>query len=158
MTERFFLVDGPSLFYRAYHAISHLSTSRGIPTNAVYGMNTMLWKILKEESPEFMGVAWDAPGPTLRHQVFEAYKGSRPGMPSDLVQQIPYVRRLLEALGLPLLECQGYEADDILGTLVARVDPLPVEVVLVTADKDLLQLVGPKVKAAQHQQGGEDLE
>jgi len=145
--ERFFLVDGPSLFYRAYHAIGHLSTSKGIPTNAVYGMNTMLMKILKEEEPELMSVAWDAPGPTLRHQAFEAYKESRPGMPSDLAQQIPYVKTLLEALGLPLLEYPGYEADDILATIVAQVEPLPIEVVLVTGDKDLLQLVGPKVKA-----------
>ncbi|HLC40366.1 MAG TPA: DNA polymerase I [Methylomirabilota bacterium] len=145
--ERFFLVDGPSLLYRAYHAIGHLSTSKGIPTNAVYGMNTMLGKILKEEAPEFMSVAWDAPGPTLRHQAFEAYKESRPGMPSDLAQQIPYVKTLLEALGLPLLEYPGYEADDILATIAAQVEPLPIEVVLVTADKDLLQLVGPKVKA-----------
>jgi DNA polymerase-1 len=145
--DRLFLVDGPSLFYRAYHAIGHLSNSKGIPTNAVYGMNTMLWKILKEESPEYMAVGWDAPGPTLRHQAFEAYKEDRPSMPGDLAQQIPYVRALLEALGLPFLECPGYEADDILSTIVEQVKDSPLEVVLMTADKDLLQLVGPKVKA-----------
>ena len=99
--ERFYLVDGPSYLYRAYHAIGHLSTSRGLPTNATLGMTMMLWKLLREDAPTYMGVAWDAPGPTHRHQQFEAYKLQRPGMPKDLVEQIPWVRRSLEALSLP---------------------------------------------------------
>src|SRR5262249_49272621 len=82
--ERFYLVDGPSYLYRAYHAIAHLSTSRGLPTNATLGMTMMLWKMLREERPTYMAVAWDAPGPTFRHQAFEAYKIQRPGMPKDL--------------------------------------------------------------------------
>ena len=143
--ERFYLVDGPSYFYRAYHAIGHLSTSRGLPTNATLGMTMMLWKILREDQPSYMGIAWDAPGPTFRHQRFEAYKGERPGMPKDLVEQIPWVRRSFEALGLPFLEVPGYEADDILATTAARLRDTAVELVLVTADKDALQLVGPRV-------------
>jgi DNA polymerase-1 len=143
--ERFYLVDGPSYLYRAYHAIGHLSTSRGIPTNATLGMTMMLWKILREEQPTYMAVAWDAPGPTFRHQQFEAYKIQRPGMPRDLVEQIPWIRQSLEVLGLPVLEVQGFEADDILATAVARLQDRPVELVLVTADKDALQLVGPRV-------------
>jgi DNA polymerase-1 len=143
--ERFYLVDGPSYLYRAYHAIGHLSTSRGLPTNATLGMTMMLWKLLREDRPTYMGIAWDAPGPTVRHQQFEAYKIQRPGMPKDLVEQIPWVRRSLEALALPLLELQGYEADDILATAARRLHDTPIELVLVTADKDALQLVGSRV-------------
>jgi DNA polymerase-1 len=143
--ERFYLVDGPSYLYRAYHAIGHLSTSRGLPTNATLGMTMMLWKILREDRPSYMGIAWDAPGPTIRHQQFEAYKVQRPGMPKDLVEQIPWVRRSFEALGLPFLEAPGYEADDILATAAHRLRDTAIELVLVTADKDALQLVGPRV-------------
>ena len=143
--ERFYLVDGPSYLYRAYHAIGHLSTSRGLPTNATLGMTMMLWKLLREDRPSYMGIAWDAPGPTLRHQQFEAYKLQRPGMPKDLVEQIPWVRRSLEAMGLPLLEVPGYEADDILATAARRLRDTAIELVLVTADKDALQLVDPRV-------------
>jgi DNA polymerase-1 len=143
--ERFYLVDGPSYFYRAYHAIGHLSTSRGLPTNATLGMTMMLWKILREDRPSYMGIAWDAPGPTFRHHQFEAYKRERPGMPKDLVEQIPWIRRSFEALGLPFLEAPGYEADDILATAAARLRDSGIELVLVTADKDALQLVGPQV-------------
>jgi DNA polymerase-1 len=146
MSERLFLIDGPSHLYRAYHAINYLSTSRGVPSHAVFGMSAMLWKLLREEKPDYVAVAWDAPGPTFRHEAFEAYKIQRPGMPEDLAQQIPHVKALFEALRIPFLEAPGYEADDILGTLVDRVRDLPLEVVLVTGDKDMLQLVGPKVR------------
>jgi DNA polymerase-1 len=142
--DRFYLVDGPSYLYRAYHAIGHLSTSRGIPTNATLGMTMMLWKMLREEHPTYMAVAWDAPGPTFRHQAFEAYKVTRPGMPKDLVEQIPWVRRSLDTLGLPVFEVPGFEADDILATAVAQLQGA-VDLVLVTADKDALQLVSPGV-------------
>ncbi len=143
--SRFFLVDGPSYLYRAYHAIGHLSTSRGLPTNATLGMTMMLWKILRQEHPDYMAVAWDAPGPTFRHAEYEAYKIQRPGMPKDLVEQLPWVRTTLELLGLPVLELSGYEADDILATVVAQLGDARVALVLVTADKDALQLVGGPV-------------
>jgi len=157
MSERLYLIDGPSLLYRAYHAINYLSTSRGVPTHAVFGMSTMLWKLLREEQPDYVAVAWDAPGPTFRHEAFEAYKIQRPGMPDDLAQQIPHVKALFEGLRIPLLEVPGFEADDILGTLVDRVRNLPLDVVLVTADKDLLQLVGPKVRVLSQSAKGERL-
>jgi DNA polymerase-1 len=144
--NRLFVLDGPGYLYRAYHALPYLSNSRGQPCHAVFGMSTMLWKLLREESPEYFAVAWDAPGPTFREERFTAYKEQRPGMPDDLRSQVPYVRRLFEALRLPLLEVPGFEADDVLGTLVEQARDLPVEVVLVTADKDMLQLVGPKVR------------
>ncbi|MBI2527989.1 MAG: hypothetical protein HYV93_18640 [Candidatus Rokubacteria bacterium] len=146
MTERFFVLDGPGFLYRAYHALPFLSTSKGQPCHAVFGMSTMLWKLLREESPDYFLVAWDPPGPTFREERFAAYKGTRPAMPDDLRSQIPQVKALFEALRLPLVEAAGFEADDVLGSVVARTEALPVEVVLVTGDKDMLQLVGPRVR------------
>ncbi|PWU22239.1 MAG: DNA polymerase I, partial [Candidatus Rokuibacteriota bacterium] len=146
MSERLFVLDGPGYLYRAYHALPFLATSKGVPCHAIYGMSTMLWKLLREESPEYFAVAWDPPGPTFREARFGAYKESRPGMPDDLRIQIAYVKTLFEALRFPLLEIQGFEADDVIGTLVDRARDLPVEMVLVTSDKDMLQLVGPKVR------------
>ena len=144
-TPRLFLIDGHAYLYRAYHALPHLSSSTGIPTNATLGFTTMLWKILREETPEYLGVVFDAPGPTFRHQAFEAYKEHRPAMPSDLAEQIPWVKRTLEAFRIATLERPGYEADDLLAALALRARGL-VEVVLVTQDKDALQLVGPRVR------------
>jgi DNA polymerase I len=146
VSERLFVLDGPGYLYRAYHALPYLSTSRGAPASAVFGMSTMVWKLLREERPEYCAVAWDPPGPTFREEQFPAYKERRPGMPDDLRQQVPHVKALFEALGIPLLEEPGFEADDVLGTLVDRMRQEPVDVVLVTGDKDMLQLVGPRVR------------
>ncbi len=146
MAERFFILDGPGYLYRAYHALPYLSTSRGVPSHATYGMSTMLWKLLREEDPQYFAVAWDPPGPTFREQRFTAYKETRPGMPSDLGAQIPYVRAVIGALRLPLLEVPGFEADDVLGTLVDKTRDLPIDIMLVTSDKDMLQLVSPRVR------------
>ncbi len=146
MSGRLFILDGPGFLFRAYHAIPFLSTSRGLPSHAVFGMSTMLWKLLREESPEYFAVAWDPPGPTFREERFPAYKETRAAMPEDLRSQIPYVKMLFEALRLPVLEVPGFEADDVLGTVVDRAQGLPVDVVLVTSDKDMLQLVGPRVR------------
>src|SRR5882762_6758241 len=146
MTERLFILDGPGFLFRAYHAIPFLSTSKGVPSHAVFGMSTMLWKLLREDDPEYFAVAWDPPGPTFREEKFAAYKETRAATPDDLRSQIPYVKTLFEALRLPLLEVRGFEADDVMGTLVEKMRAEPVEMVLVTGDKDMLQLVGPKVR------------
>jgi DNA polymerase-1 len=146
MSERFFILDGPGFLFRAYHALPFLSTSRGVPSHAVFGMSTMLWKVLREDSPDYFAVAWDPPGPTFREEKFAAYKETRSPTPSDLRSQIPYVKTLFEALHLPVLEVPGFEADDVLGTVVERTRDLPVELVLVTSDKDMLQLVSPRVR------------
>jgi DNA polymerase-1 len=146
MSGRLFVLDGPGYLYRAYHAIPYLSTSKGVACHAVFGMSTMLWKLLREESPEYFAVAWDPPGPTFREERFPAYKETRPSMPDDLRSQIPYVKALFEALRLPLLEVPGFEADDVLGTVVDRSRALDLDVMLVTADKDMLQLVAPRVR------------
>jgi DNA polymerase-1 len=142
----FYIVDGHSHLFRAYHAVGYLSTSRGMPSHAVLILSTMLWKLIREEQPEYLGIAWDAPGPTFRDALFTQYKATRTGMPDDLVRQLPYVRRLFEALHIPVVEAPGYEADDVLATLVTRALQSDLEVVVVTGDKDLLQLVGPRVR------------
>ena len=146
MTERLFVLDGPGFLFRAYHAIPFLSTSKGVPSHAVFGMSTMLWKLLREDNPEYFAVAWDPPGPTFREEKFAAYKETRAPTPDDLRTQIPLVKTLFEALRLPLLEVPGFEADDVLGTVVDRTRELPIDLVLVTSDKDMLQLVSPRVR------------
>jgi DNA polymerase I len=146
MAQRLFILDAPGYVYRAYHALPYLSTSKGLPSHVMLGASTMVWKLLREESPDYFVAAWDAPGRTFREERFTAYKETRPAMPDDLRVQLPYVRRLFEALRVPLLEVPGFEADDILGTLVDRVKDDDIEVMLVTADKDMLQLVGSRVR------------
>ncbi|MBI4629356.1 MAG: DNA polymerase I [Candidatus Rokubacteria bacterium] len=145
--KRFFVVDGHSQIFRAYHAVGYLSTSKGLPVQAVLVLSTMLWKLLREEEPDYLAIALDPPGPTFRDALSAEYKATRAAMPDDLARQLPYVRRLLEALRAPVLEIPGFEADDVLATLVERAlaDP-EVEVVVVSGDKDLLQLVGPRVR------------
>ncbi|MGH7354090.1 MAG: DNA polymerase I, partial [Candidatus Rokuibacteriota bacterium] len=147
MSRTFYIVDGHSHIYRAYHAVGYLSTSKGVPTNAVLVLSSMLWKLLREEQPDYLGIALDPPGPTFRDALFAEYKATRVAMPDDLALQLPAVRRLFEALRAPVVEVPGFEADDVLATLVEhalRHDD--VDVVLVTGDKDLLQLVGPRVR------------
>ena len=118
-----------------------------MPVQAVLVLSTMLWKLLREEEPDYLAIALDPPGPTFRDALSPEYKATRAAMPDDLARQLPYVRRLLEALRAPVLEIPGFEADDVLATLVERAlaDP-EVEVVVVSGDKDLLQLVGPRVR------------
>ncbi len=139
-----YLVDGSSYLYRAYFAIRQpLTTSTGFPTKVIFGVTNMLLKIIREKQPEFMAIAWDAKGPTFRHDLYEEYKANRPPMPDDLSIQIPYVRRVVDALGLPQLEVEGYEADDIIATLVEGLPDQPI--IIVSGDKDLLQLVSSRV-------------
>ena len=155
MSARFFVVDGPGYLYRAYHALPYLSNSKGQATHAVRGVSTMLLKLLREENPEYAAVAWDPPGPTFREEKLPSYKETRPGMPDDLRSQIALVKRVFEALRLPCLEVPGFEADDVLGTLCEKMRTEPVEMVLVTGDKDMLQLVGPRVRVLSTNARGE---
>jgi DNA polymerase-1 len=141
-----YLVDGYSHLFRAYHAVGYLSTSKGVPSHAVLILSTMLWKLVREEQPDYLGITWDAPGPTFRDTLFTDYKATRSRMPEDLAKQLPYVRRLFEALRTPVMEVPGYEADDIIATVVDRALAADLDVVVVTGDKDMLQLVGPRVR------------
>ena len=141
---RLYLIDGYSNIFRAYYAIRNLSNSRGEPTNAVYGFVTMLRKLLREDKPDLIGVALDV-GKTFRSEKFEDYKANRAPMPEDLASQMPLVRRAIEAHRIPILELQGYEADDVLGALACKAADAGYHVVMVSADKDLMQLVSPHI-------------
>jgi DNA polymerase-1 len=139
------LVDGSGQFYRAYHAIRGLATSRGLPTNATYGFTTMLRKMLQDERPEHVAVLFDPPGKTFRHEQYVHYKANRPGMDDALAVQVPYIRRVCEAFRLPIIEEPGFEADDVIATLARQAVLAGFRVVVVTADKDMLQLVDEDV-------------
>ncbi|HEX6900027.1 MAG TPA: DNA polymerase I [Thermoanaerobaculia bacterium] len=141
---RLYLIDGYSNIFRAFYAIRNLSNSKGEPTNAVYGFIQMLRKLLRDENPELVGVALEG-GRTVRSDKFEDYKANRAPMPEDLRGQLPWIRRVLEAYRIPVLELAGYEADDVLGSLSCRAAEAGYDVVLVSADKDLMQLVEPRV-------------
>lgn len=136
-------MDGTSYLHRAYHAIAPLSTSKGFPTNAVMGFSRMLLKLLAEESPQYLAVIFDAKGPTFRHKIYDQYKANRPPMAEDMAVQIPKVKKILDALNIKTLEKQGYEADDIIGTLTKKAEEEGWQVVLVTGDKDFRQLLSP---------------
>jgi 5'-3' exonuclease len=144
-TPRLVLVDGSASVYRAFHALPPLSNSAGVPTHAVLGFTTMLLKLLREEKPQALAIAFDGPGPTVRHREFPVYKANRPAMPEPLVVQIPFVHRVVDAMRVPRLMVSGEEADDILGTVAVRAAAQAYEVRVVTADKDLLQLVGERI-------------
>ena len=146
MRRRVFLVDGMSNIFRAYYAIRGLATSRGFPTNAIYGFTTMLRKLILEEKPEYLAVVFDTGEPTFRHEVFPEYKANRTEMPDDLALQIPYIHRVCEALGVPVLAISGYEADDVIGTLARRAAEQGMDVVIVSNDKDLCQLVSENIR------------
>jgi DNA polymerase-1 len=141
-----YLIDGSSYIYRAFYAVRHLSTSKGIPTNAVYGFVGMLNRVLKEKNPNYIAIALDLPGPTFRHDLSPDYKANRPPMPEDLSAQIPYIKRFIAANRIPCLEAPGYEADDVIGTLAVWASGQGAEVVIISGDKDLLQLVTPQVQ------------
>jgi len=141
-----YLIDGNSYVYRAYYAIRGLTNSKGFPTNAIYGFTNMLLKIIKEKKPDGIIVSFDSPVPTERHRIFEAYKAQRPETPGDLIQQLPYIRKMVAALNIKVFEIPGYEADDILGTLAKQAAANGADVYIVTGDKDMLQTVDDRIK------------
>ena len=145
ITQRLVLVDGSSSLYRAFFALPPLGTSRGVPTNAILGFTNMLLKLLREENPGAVAVAFDGPGPTIRHQEFAGYKAHRPETPETMLQQIPYVHRALEGMRIPILMMPSEEADDILGSVAIRGAAEGCQVILVSGDKDLFQLVGERI-------------
>jgi DNA polymerase I len=153
--KRLFLVDGMSQLYRAYYAIRSLSTSSGKATNAIYGFTMMLRRLINTEKPDYLGVAYDTPEPTFRHEQFEEYKAQRAPMPEDLVLQLPYIDRVCEALRVPLIRHPGFEADDIIGTLSCKAEAAGIDVAIVSNDKDLCQLVTEHVKILRTEQSGD---
>lgn len=142
---KIYLVDGSAYFYRAYHAVRPLSNSSGLPTHAIYGFATILRRIIKEKNPEWIAVAWDTKGPVFRHRLFPEYKANRPPMPDDLAVQIPYIRKLVDAWNITSMEDDDQEADDMIASSACRLTKNGCRVVIVSGDKDLLQLVSETV-------------
>ena len=140
-----YLIDISSYFYRAFHALPPLSNTRGVPTNAAYGVTTMLLKVLRERQPQHLALVFDAKGPTFRHELYGDYKAHRPPMPEALVTQLPYIKKIIDALNLPSVVHQGYEADDLICTLVRRAREEGFAVEIISGDKDLLPLVADGV-------------
>ncbi len=143
--ETVYLVDGTSYIHRAYHAIRNLSNSKGLPTNATFGFTKMILKLLDDTRPKYFAVILDAKGPNFRHKIYEEYKANRPPMPEDLVEQLSYIKDIVEGLNVKILEKEGYEADDVIGTLARKGQEKGFRVVIVTGDKDFRQLISPHI-------------
>lgn len=141
-----YLIDGSAYIYRAFFALPALNNSKGLQTNAVYGFTTTLMKIIREHQPQGVAVAFDEAGPTLRHETYKAYKAQRPPMPEGMSAQIPLIHRVVEALNIPVVRHAGYEADDLIGTLAVQAERAGYDVVIVTGDKDMFQLLTPHVR------------
>jgi len=152
--KKIFLIDGNSFCYRAFYAIRHLTNAKGQPTNAVYGVITMIKKIVREELPDMIAVAFDLKGPTFRHKKYAEYKITRKPMPDDLVSQMDYIKETISAYNIPIYQLEGYEADDILATIARKASVEGIDVFIVTGDKDALQLVGPHIKVFSPAKGG----
>ncbi|MGQ9712057.1 MAG: DNA polymerase I [Desulfotomaculales bacterium] len=152
------LIDGNSLMHRAYHAIPSLSTREGLPTNAVFGFTNMLFKVLAEEKPDRVAVAFDKGRITFRHDTLETYKASRPVTPEELRPQFPLLKDVLQAARIPFFEVDGYEADDIIGALATQAEQKNLDVIILTGDKDTLQLVSPRVRVLITRKGISELE
>jgi DNA polymerase-1 len=144
--KRLFLIDGNSFCYRAFYAIRPLSNSKGQSTNAVYGFVTMLNKLIKDNTPDMLAVAFDLKGPTFRHKKYEEYKIHRKPMPDELVGQMPIIKKVVAGYNIPIYEMEGYEADDLLATLAKKAESHGMETYIVTGDKDALQLVNDHIK------------
>ncbi|MCC6138275.1 MAG: DNA polymerase I [Bdellovibrionaceae bacterium] len=143
--KKLYLVDVSSMFFRAYYAVRPLSTSKGLPTNAVYGFLSMVVKLLKDIKPDYVAFCFDRPEPSFRKDIYSEYKANRSEMPPDLIPQVPYIKRLTEAIGIPMFEKPGFEADDIIGTLAQLAKEHDIEVVIVSGDKDFAQLINERV-------------
>jgi len=139
--EKLYLIDGSSYIYRAYFAIRHLSSPKGFPTNALYGFTQMLLKVLKDHKPDHVAVVFDLGRQTFRTEMYPEYKANRAAMPDDLVPQIFPIKEMVRAFNIPVLEKQGFEADDIIGTIARECEEAGLSVVVVTGDKDLMQIV-----------------
>lgn len=146
MSKKLVLIDGHSIINRAFYGVPDLTNAKGLHTNGVYGFLNILFKLLEEEKPDYLAVAFDVKAPTFRHEMYKEYKGTRKPMPEELRQQVPVLKDMLKAMGIPILEKPGLEADDILGTLAKKADSEGISVSLVSGDRDLLQIATERIK------------
>lgn len=145
MSEKIVLIDGHSIINRAFYGVPDLTNSDGLHTNAIYGFLNIMFRILDEEKPDYLAVAFDLKAPTFRHQMYDAYKGTRKPMPEELREQVPVLKEVLQAMGIPLLMKEGFEADDLLGTAARVSEEKGINAVIVSGDRDLLQLATDNV-------------
>ena len=140
MSKKLVLMDGHSILNRAFYGLPDLTNREGLHTNAVYGFLNMMFKILAQENPDYLAVAFDVHAPTFRHDLFQEYKGTRKPMAEELRQQVPLMKEMLTAMGVCIVQKEGFEADDILGTLAFRGEKEGMQVSLISGDRDMLQL------------------
>jgi len=148
MKKTLYLIDGPAIFYRAHFAFirNPLISSKGEHTSAIFGFTNTIWNLIKDEKPDYIAVAFDTAAPTFRHEQYPAYKANRAAMPDELIAQLPYIDRVVEGFNIPSLRVEGYEADDLMGTLAVKGAAAGLQVYLVTSDKDMAQLVNDHIK------------
>ena len=146
MSSKIVLIDGHSILNRAFYGLPDLTNAEGLHTNAIYGFLTIMFKLLEEEKPEYLTVAFDVNAPTFRHKMYAEYKGTRKPMADELRQQVPVIKEVLHAMGVKTIECAGLEADDLIGTLSNRCENEGMEVTVISGDRDLLQLATEHVK------------
>lgn len=146
MSQKLVLIDGHSILNRAFYGVPDLTNSQGFHTNAIHGFLNIMFKILEEETPDYLTVAFDVHAPTFRHEIYQEYKGTRKPMPEELREQVPVMKQMLQAMGIRIVEQAGLEADDILGTLAVRAEKEGMEVALVSGDRDLLQIASEHIK------------
>ena len=146
MSEKIVLIDGHSIINRAFYGVPDLTNKDGLHTNGIFGFVNILFKILEEEKPDYLTVAFDVKHPTFRHEMFAEYKGTRKGMPQELHEQVPVLKDLLSAMGIKIMELPGYEADDLLGTVAKRSEEKGMDVLVVSGDRDLLQIVTDQIR------------
>ena len=144
--SKLILIDGHSILNRAFYGVPDLTNAAGLHTNAIYGFLNILFKILDEESPDYLTVAFDVKAPTFRHEMFKEYKGTRKPMPEELREQVPVMKEVLQAMGIRIIEQAGYEADDLLGTIAKRAEAEGIDVSLVSGDRDLLQIATDRIR------------
>ena len=145
MREKIVLIDGHSIINRAFYGVPDLTSEEGLHTNGIYGFLNIMFRILDEERPDYLAVAFDLKAPTFRHEMYGAYKGTRKPMPEELREQVPVLKELLKAMGIPLLMREGYEADDLLGTVARKSEERGIDAVIVSGDRDLLQIATDRI-------------
>lgn len=160
MSSKIVLIDGHSILNRAFYGLPDLTNAEGLHTNAIYGFLTIMFKLLEEEKPEYLTVAFDVHAPTFRHKMYAEYKGTRKPMADELRQQVPVIKEVLHAMGVKTIECAGLEADDLIGTLSNRCENEGMEVTVISGDRDLLQLATEhvKIRISKTKQGKTEIE
>lgn len=160
LMERLFLIDAYALIFRAYYAFigRPMRNSEGLNTSAIFGFVKFLRDLIRREEPRLLGVAFDPKGGNFRHEIYPQYKANREATPEDIIAAVPYIKRVLEAMRIPVIEVPGYEADDVIGTLSMKAAGAGYEVYMVTPDKDYGQLIRPTVRIYKQRKGGDGIE